>query len=131
MFSTMLKSFSRKITAFNSVALAALLTYAPAVFAQTPGPTTPASQTVILKNPLTVTSLEELLVAILNIVVIIAIPIIVFFIIYSGFLYVTARGNASQVEQATRSLTYAIIGGVLIIGAIAIAEIVENLVTSF
>ena len=131
MFSTMLKSFSRKITAFNSVALATLLTYAPAVFAQTPGPTTPASQTVILKNPLTVTSLEELLVAILNIVVIIAIPIIVFFIIYSGFLYVTARGNASQVEQATRSLTYAIIGGVLIIGAIAIAEIVENLVTSF
>ncbi len=127
----MLKNISTKINSSLTVALVTLLTYTPAVFAQTPGPTTPASQTVTLKNPLEVDSLEELLVAILNIIIIIAIPIIVFFIIYSGFLYVTAKGNASQVEQATRSLTYAIVGGVLIIGAVAIAEIVQNLVGSF
>ncbi len=127
----MLKNILTKTNSSLTIALVALLTYTPAVFAQTPGPTTPASQTVTLKNPLAVTSLEELLVAILNIIIIIAIPIIVFFIIYSGFLYVTAKGNASQVEQATRSLTYAIVGGVLIIGAVAIAEIVQNLVGSF
>lgn len=90
-----------------------------------------ALDSTTLKNPLKINSIEELLVAILNILIIIAIPVIVFFIIYSGFLYVTARGNAAQVEQATRSLTYAVIGGVLIIGAVAIAEIVKNLVTSF
>ncbi len=127
MYTPMLKNILRKITCSKTLVLATLLTLAPAVLAQT----TPASQTVTLKNPLQVTSLEELLIAILNIIVVIAIPIIVFFIIYSGFLYVTAKGNASQVEQATRSLTYAIVGGVLIIGAVAIAEIVRNLVTSF
>jgi hypothetical protein len=88
-------------------------------------------QSIQLRNPLAVTSIEELLVAILNILIIIAIPLIVFYIIYAGFLYVTARGNAQQVEQATRALTYAIIGGVLIIGAVAISEIVKNLVGSF
>jgi len=91
----------------------------------------PVTQAVQIKNPLKVNSIEELLVAILNILIVIAIPIIVFFIIYSGFLYVTARGNPEQIGQASRSLTYAIIGGVLIIGAVAIAEIVKNLVTSF
>jgi hypothetical protein len=91
----------------------------------------PPVTSTTLKNPLAINTIEELLVAILNILIIIAIPIVVFFIIYSGFLYVTARGNAQQVEQATRSLTYAIIGGVLIIGAVAIAEIVKNLVQSF
>ena len=92
---------------------------------------TPSIDSVQIKNPLKVNSIEELLVAILNVVIVLAIPVIVFFIISSGFMYATARGNPQQIEQASRSLTYAIIGGVLIIGAVAIAEIVKNLVTSF
>lgn len=84
-----------------------------------------------LKNPLVVGSIQDLLVAILNIVMILMIPVIVFFIIYAGFLYVTARGNAEQVKQATRALTYAIIGAILIIGAFAIAEIIKATVDSF
>jgi hypothetical protein len=96
------------------------------VFAQ-PAPSTP----VRLNNPLRVETISDLLAAILNIVIVLAVPIIVFFIIYAGFLYVTARGNAQQVEQATRSLTYAIIGGVLVLGAVAIAQIIRTLVLSF
>ncbi len=91
------------------------------------GVTTPTK----LINPLKFDNLEDLLGAILTIVVVLATPIVVFFIIYAGYLYVTARGNAAQTEQATRALTYAIIGGVLIIGAVAIAQIVKNLVTAF
>ncbi len=86
---------------------------------------------VQLKNPLKVGTIEDLLVAILNVVIVIAVPIVVFFIIYAGFLYVTAKGNSSQVEQATRALLYAVIGGVIIIGSVAIAGIVRNIVTSF
>lgn len=78
-----------------------------------------------------INSIEGLLIAILNIFIIIATPIIVLFIIYAGFLYVTARGNAAQVEQATRALTYAIIGGVIVLGAVAISEIIANIVDDF
>lgn len=88
-------------------------------------------ENVELENPLKVDSLSDLLIAILNIVTILMIPVIVFFIIYAGFRYVMAQGNASQVEEATKSLTYAVIGGVLILGAVAIAEIIKNLVNAF
>lgn len=120
----MLDKIKKRSFQTGTVLLGYLLSALP-LFAQTVG------SAVQLENPLEVTTIEGLLVAILNILIIIAIPLIVFYIIYAGFLYVTARGNAAQVEQATRALTYAIIGGVLIIGAVAIAEIVKNLVGSF
>ena len=84
-----------------------------------------------LKNPIAFDSLQDFIVALLNVFIIIATPIVVIFIILAGFKYVTAQGNASKIEEATRALTYAIIGGVLIIGAVAIAEIIKDLVTSF
>lgn len=86
---------------------------------------------VTLVNPLKMKTAEDLLTTILEIVVILATPFIVFFIIYAGFLYVTARGNAEQITQANRALTYAIIGGVIIIGSVAIATIVKNIVSAF
>lgn len=76
-------------------------------------------------------TIEDLLVGILNIFIVIATPIIVLFIIYAGFLYVTARGNAQQIQQATRALTYAIIGGVLVLGAVALSQIIANVVNAF
>lgn len=94
-------------------------------------PTTGITNQYKLNNPIKVDSIQELLNLILKLVIIIATPIVVLFIVFAGFKYVTARGNASQVEEATKALTYAIIGGVLIIGAVAISEIIKNLVNSF
>ena len=74
--------------------------------------------------------LQALVLAILEIIIVLAIPIIVLFIIYAGFLYVTARGNSQQIEQATRAFTYAVIGAVLVIGAVALAGIIEGIVGS-
>ncbi len=89
------------------------------------------SRAVTIDNPLTVTTIKGLLSEILKIVRIIAIPIIVFFIIYSGFLYVTARGNPEQIKTATNSIVYALIGAVLILGASVLIEIIEGTVTAF
>lgn len=111
-----------------SLALAVTISWSTSVlqaFAQ------PATTAVKLENPIKVTSIEGLLEAILNIVIVLATPIIIFFIIYAGFMYATARGNAEQIKQATNALTYAIIGGVIILGSIAIATIVKNLVAAF
>lgn len=92
----------------------------------------PSIGTVALENPLNnINSIDGLLVAILNIIMVLMIPVIVFFIIYAGFKYVMAQGNASQVEEATRALTYAVIGGVLILGAVAISQIIQNVVNAF
>jgi hypothetical protein len=84
-----------------------------------------------LKNPLAFDSIQGFVVAVLNIIIVIATPIVVIFIILAGFQYVTARGDVAKVQKATLALTYSVIGGVLIIGAVAIAEIIKNLVTAF
>lgn len=81
-----------------------------------------------LESYLPFDSAQDLVVALLRIFITLATPIIVLFIIYAGFKYVTAQGNAQQVQEATRALTYAIIGAVLIIGAVAISEIIANTV---
>lgn len=90
-----------------------------------------ALETVNLINPLKIGSIEGLLVAILNIIVVLMIPIIVLFIILAGFNYVTARGNATKIQDATRALMYAIIGGVLVLGASAISVIIKSTVDAF
>jgi hypothetical protein len=88
-------------------------------------------ETKELVNPLAFTSITGLLQALLNMVIVISIPIVVFFIIYSGFLYVTAQGTPEKLQNANRSLMYAIIGGVVIVGSVVILEIVQNTVNAF
>ncbi len=98
-----------------------------------PAPSAPSAGTgVQLRNPLAgVSSIPDLLAAVLNVIIIIAIPIIIFFLMLAGFKYVTARGNPSTISEASQALLYAIIGGVLILGATAIAQIIKNLVNAF
>lgn len=82
-------------------------------------------------NPLVFNKIPDLLMAIVNVLIVIAIPIIVFFIIYSGFLYVTAKGNTEQIQKASKALLYGVIGGVIVIGAKTIMVIVGNTATAF
>jgi len=113
--------------------MTALLSAPVAVFADNHSACAGEGLCYSLESPLNrdIGSIEALLTAILNVLLIIAVPIIVFFIIFAGFSYVTAQGNPEKVKQATRSLTYAIIGGVLILGGVAISEIIASVVASF
>lgn len=83
------------------------------------------------KNPLTFTSITDMIVAIMNVMIIIATPIIVFFLIYAGFMYVTAQGNPQKLEVANRSLLYGVIGGVVVLGAVGILVIIKSVVNQF
>ena len=46
--------------------------------------------------------------------------------IYSGFLYVTAQGNESQLKTAHAALLYTAIGTAVLLGAWTIANVIEN-----
>jgi hypothetical protein len=84
-----------------------------------------------LANPLGFDTLEEFIVAILGVIVTIATPIVVVFIVLAGFNFVKAQGNPAEIEKAKKALTYAIIGGILILGAKAISMIIADLVIGF
>lgn len=108
-----------------------LLLFAAVFLVALPSRLNAAGLSYEIKTLISPTTIEGLLVAILNVFIVVAVPIIVLFIIYAGFLYVTAKGNVEQVQQATRALTYSIIGAVIIIGAVAISEVIKNVVDAF
>jgi|AntRauTorckE6833_2_1112554.scaffolds.fasta_scaffold00021_91 amino acid transporter len=86
---------------------------------------------VRLQNPLVTDTIQEFLLAVLRIFMIVAIPIVILFIILAGFKFVTAQGNAEELQTAKRALMYALIGGLIILGAVVIVGIVTNLVGVF
>ncbi len=84
---------------------------------------------VTLPNPLggTVNSLGDFVTVILNNIVLpIGSVIIVFMIIYSGFLFVTARGDTGQIDDAKHIFKYVVIGSAILLGSVAIAAAING-----
>lgn len=84
-----------------------------------------------LQNPLNTPDITSFLLSLLRILEIFAVPLIIFMIIYAGFMYVTAQGNETIVSNAHKALLYAVIGGVIIIGAEAILAVIQGTVNAF
>ncbi len=98
------------------------------------GNTNPVSggniNTMKLENPLESDSILEFLGAIFDIIITFAIPIIVLYIMYAGFMLVTARGDTTKIATGKTALTWALVGGVLILGADLLITVIESTVDS-
>lgn len=81
-----------------------------------------------ITNPLTGIDTFPLLIQTIleNIVVPIGGVIAVLFIIYSGFLFVTAQGNTEKLTKAKSAFLWAVVGGLILLGSWAIATGIEN-----
>lgn len=81
-------------------------------------------------NPLGETNTILLLLEkILSALVLIGIPVLVIFIVYAGFLFISAQGDPEKINKARSTLFWAVIGGAVLIGARVIATIVDKTVT--
>lgn len=81
-------------------------------------------------NPLASDSLLGFFQTILDVILVFAVPIIVLFIIFAGFQYVTARGSAEKINSANRALLYAVLGGVLILGANVLLAVIGETINA-
>lgn len=78
-----------------------------------------------LENPLGpsgVNTISDFVRRLLDIVLTIGIPVITIFIIYSGFLFVTARGKEEAITKAKENLLTTIIGAAILLGAWVLAQ---------
>ena len=75
-------------------------------------------------NPLSVDSVPEFIAKALQVMVMVALPIISLFIVYSGFMFVSARGNEGKLSEAKNNFYYVIVGAILILGAWVIATLI-------
>lgn len=88
------------------------------------------AQTVQIGNPLGNTTIYQLIQKLLDIVVSIGTPVAVFFIVYSGFLFVTAQGNPAKLENAKKALLWTLVGTAVLIGAWVFAGIIKGTIDS-
>jgi hypothetical protein len=81
-----------------------------------------------IENPVKgATNLYQFIVLIINNLVLpLGGVIAVLYIMYAGFLMVTARGDTKQIEDGRRAFTNAAIGTAILLGAWVIAEVVES-----
>jgi hypothetical protein len=90
------------------------------------GATQPVNQEVPIENPISVSSIPDLVNRVLEIVIRVGIPLLVIMIIYSGALYILARGNTDKLKNAHDALLYTLIGGAILLGAWALAELIQS-----
>lgn len=83
-----------------------------------------------LVNLINAPDIQTFLLKVIDILLVFALPIIILFIMYAGYLYVTAKGNASKIEEAHSALLWAVIGGVIVLGARVIFTVINGTVRS-
>jgi type IV secretory pathway VirB2 component (pilin) len=110
-----------KSLSFLFWSIASLLVSAINVFADT-----------TLPNPLGNTkTFPDLIKMVLdNVVTPIGGVVAVFFIIYSGFLFVTAGANETKRGDAKKALLYAVIGTAILVGAQALSALITTTINS-
>ena len=86
-----------------------------------------------LQNPLagTIDTIPQLFQKIVEIIIKIGIPLVAMAIVYSGLLFVTARGSDEQLKKAKNAFTFAIIGGLILLTSWLVAEAIRDALTSF
>ncbi len=84
-------------------------------------------------NPLAekgIETIDGLIKVLLEGIIKIGMPIVALAIIYSGFLFVFARGNSEKLSKAKSTLLYTLIGAAVLLGSWAIAQVISETVLS-
>jgi hypothetical protein len=81
-------------------------------------------------NPISAETINEFIKKILEGVIKLGIPIVALAVIYSGFLFVEARGNSEKLKKAKDALLYTLIGAAILIGSWAIAQLISETILS-
>ena len=78
-----------------------------------------------LFNPLGTTDLEGLVLKILAFIIRIGAIVIIFMLVYVGFLFVTERGEPAKLTVARQALLWTVVGALILLGSQAIALAIQ------
>ena len=82
-----------------------------------------------LCNPIAAPDLVTFVNMVLEAIILIAFPFLVLMIVYCGFLFITAQGNAQKLAEARKVFLWTLIGALLVLGAQALSLAIEATVT--
>ncbi len=73
-------------------------------------------------------NINDLINGIIDVFIKITLPLIVFFIVYAGFKYLTAQGDPNKIKSAHQILLWTVIGAAVMFGAKAIILAIQQIV---
>jgi hypothetical protein len=79
-----------------------------------------------INNPIQSNTFGDAIIHFSSLVRQIATPIMIAFLVWAGFLFVTARGNEQQLTLAKKLFFWTFVGTAIFVGATALAEVVVN-----
>lgn len=85
-----------------------------------------AADTATIQNPIKAENISQLVDFIFSLVLQIGVPIAVIMLIYSGFMFVMARGNPEQLKTARTSFMWTVIGTAILLGASVISGVITS-----
>lgn len=97
-------------------------------YAQLTGSNSGGPSSLQIENPIKADSLASLLSDILSIIVQIGVPILVIMIIFTGFLFVMAKGDPAKLKDAKKAIISVLVGSTIVLGAFAISQAIQNTV---
>lgn len=80
-----------------------------------------------IENPLGPSTFEELLNTITSFLFLLSIPIVSIMILYGGFKMLTAAGAPDKIEAGKKTITYAIVGFIVIIISRGAALLIKDI----
>ncbi len=84
------------------------------------------AESTLIQSPIKAKTIEELLALLINAAIVILMPVVVLMIVYSGFLFLTARGNKEQLSKAKINFVWVVVGSAVLLGAKVIAEVLKK-----
>jgi len=86
---------------------------------------------VKLVNPINTSNFQDFLAKVLHIAFLIGVPVVALFIIYSGFLFVTAAGSPDKLKAAKKTFIGTVIGAAILLGAEVLSNALVETVRKF
>ncbi len=120
---------NKQAAATNNTQAAATNTNSPAGTANTVAATNQALN-IHLNNPLSVSTIGGAISLFMSVIIRIALPLIILFFIWSGLMFIFARGNPEKIKVAKNMFFYTVIGTLLILGAWVITNAIIGTVSS-
>jgi hypothetical protein len=71
-------------------------------------------------------TLFDFIVIVLGIVIKIGIPVVTVFLIYAGFLFLTAQGDTTKIQLARQIFFWTFIGAGILLGAVVLANAIHG-----
>ena len=85
---------------------------------------------VTIPNPLSATSIEQILSQIIDWLLVIAAPVAIIMAVWAGYLFISAGGNEEKVKLARKTLLYVVIGIAVLILSKGVLTLVISLINS-